>query len=308
MYVNSGEEGRIAAVSSETGSELNAPLSRSRPGPALVAFYEGKTAAIIQRYGPGPRVHYHTGILDTGPQTGASKAELRSRLLISQERMLEYAAEFWRIRDIPFRKVLDVGCGLGGGAIFWAEKFGANVTAVTIAPSHLDLVSAYARKAGVSSQIEPLLCDASAVPGEALYDAAIAIDSSSSFERRPWFRALQRLLRGDGHVLIFDCFLGRAEYEEPFNRHWCARIGTIEEYVNAAAEAGFRLKQIEDLSSRAYHFWSTSIALMREEAAEEERDHSGSTALKESLRIHSLVQKAIAEGGLKHVLMSFVRE
>src|SRR5262249_18374516 len=157
---------------------------------SLVAFYEGKTAAIISQYGPGPRVHYHTGILGAGPRTGASTEELRSHLQISQERLLEYASEFWRIKSIPFREVLDVGCGLGGGAIFWAQRYACEVTAVTIAPSHIDLIAAYAKQAGVGPLIRPLLCDAAAVPGKALYDAAVAIDSSSSFERRPWFRAL----------------------------------------------------------------------------------------------------------------------
>lgn len=291
----------------ENSSNLYTEPSYSQPGQGLVAFYEGKTAAIVDRYGPGPRVHYHTGILDSGPRSGASKEELRAHLVISQERMLEYATESWRIREIPFRSILDVGCGLGGGAIFWAEKFGAKVTAVTIAPAHIDLVSGYAQKAGVRSLIQPLLCDAAAVPGEALYDAAVAVDSSSSFARRPWFRALHRLLRRGGHVFIFDCFLGRAEYQDPFNRHWCARIGSLEEYVSAATEAGFRLKQIEDVSVLAYHFWSTTIALMREEMAEAGRNHSGLVSSEESLIVHSLVQKAIVDGGLKHLLISFVR-
>ena len=291
-----------------TGAKLDWRLLSSGPTEALVAFYEGKTEAIIRRYGPGPRVHYHTGILDAGPRTGASREELRSRLRISQDQLLEYASDLWRIRSIPFREVLDVGCGLGGGAIFWAQKFSANVTAVTIAPSHIDLVAAYAKQAGVSSLIHPVLCDAAGVPGKALYDAAVAIDSSSSFERRPWFQALHRLLREDGHVFIFDCFLGRAEYEEPFNHHWCARIGSIEEYLHAAEEVGFRLKQAEDISSGASHFWSTTVALMREEAAESGRRCSELIGLEESFKIHSVVQKALADGGLRHILMSFVRQ
>jgi tocopherol O-methyltransferase len=294
-------------VSRLTSTELDESLSPQGATKSLVAFYESKTAAIISQYGPGPRVHYHTGILDVGPRIGASKEELRSRLLISQEHLLEYASECWRIKSMSFREILDVGCGLGGGAIFWAQKFGCEVTAVTIAPSHIDLVAAYAKQAGVGPLIRPLLCDAAAVPGKARYDAAVAIDSSSSFERRPWFRALHRLLRGGGHVFIFDCFLGRTEYEEPFNRHWCAQIGSVEEYLIAAQESGFRLKQIEDVSARASHFWSTTLALINEKAKQSRRNRSECGDLEESLRVHSLVRAALADGGLKHVLMSFVR-
>src|SRR5689334_6011189 len=99
----------------------------------VVAYYEGKTQAILHRYGPGPRVHYHTGLADDIPGACASSRELRTHLLISQEQMLWYAAELWDAETRLRGKVLDVGCGLGGGAIFWAEEFGAQVTAATIA-------------------------------------------------------------------------------------------------------------------------------------------------------------------------------
>lgn len=234
----------------------------------LVAYYERKTQGILQRYGPGPRVHYHTGFVDKPRCPGTSRKERHYELVAAQERMLYYAAEAWQLRRVPFRDVLDVGCGLGGGAIFWAQEFGARVTAVTIDPSHVDLVTKFATQAGVESLVSPLLCDALAVPGESCFDAAVAIDSLSSFPRPPWFRRLATLLRPGGHVFVYDCFLGRQEYEESFNRHWCAQIGTINEYLAAARKTRFRLKMIEDVSSRALHFWTTTLALMRAEAQE----------------------------------------
>src|SRR5579859_3681089 len=110
----------------------------------LVAYYEGKTRDISERYGPGPRVHYHTGLIDEPPPPGASAEVLRQRLVDAQERMLRYAAGVWHAPSNLCGDVLDVGCGLGGGAIFWAQEFGATVTAVTIAPSHLELVAKFA--------------------------------------------------------------------------------------------------------------------------------------------------------------------
>jgi SAM-dependent methyltransferase len=156
---------------------------------------------------------------------------IRAKLVAAQEEMLSYAASAWQLQSIPFRDVLDVGCGLGGGAILWAQGFGARVTAITIAPSHVGFVAKFSLQAGVESLVTPLLCDALTVPGEHCYDAVIAIDSSSSFPRRPWFDRLATLLRPGGHVFIFDCFLGCDEYADPFNRHWYAQIGTLEEYL-----------------------------------------------------------------------------
>jgi methyltransferase family protein len=158
-----------------------------------VAFYERKTQEILKRYGPGPRVHYHTGLVDQPPSIGASSEELRRDLVGAQERTLEYAAEVWEAASSLCGDVLDVGCGLGGGAIFWAQKFGANVTAVTIAPSHIRLVEGFAAQARVASRVQAVCCDVLTMEGEGCFDAAVAIDSSDSIPRRPWFRRLEGL-------------------------------------------------------------------------------------------------------------------
>jgi tocopherol O-methyltransferase len=272
----------------------------------LVAHYEHKTQAILQRYGPGPRVHYHTGFVDD-PKPLANAANLRLQLVESQERMLKYASDCWQLRRDEFRELLDVGCGLGGSAIFWAQEFGAHVTAMTVAPSHVALVAEFARQAGAESRVIPLLCEAAAVPGEECFDAAIAIESSSLFPRWPWFRSLKRVLRPEGRVFISDCFLGSSTYEEPFNRHWCGQIGTVEEYLNAAQESDFELETIEDVSPRAVTFWATTLALIRAEASEANPDPSRLRLIHESLEVHDVMRRGLLDGGLRHAFLSFVR-
>jgi tocopherol O-methyltransferase len=273
----------------------------------LVAYYERKTQVILQRYGPGPRVHYHTGLVDEPASSGAPAKALRQELVAAQERMLYYAADVWRVRSSRYEDVLDVGCGLGGGSIFWVQEFGAHVTAVTIAPSHIDWVTRFATQAGVESRVRPLLCDALRVPGENCFDAAVAVDSSSSFPRQAWFQRLASLLRPGGHVFITDCFLDCSEYEEPFNRHWCAQIGTITEYIVAARQAGLREELVEDISHRTEHFWAMTTALMQAEAREKGLSPSEVTKLEASLRVHAMVRRGLAEGGLRYALLSFAK-
>ena len=269
-------------------------------------FYNQKTQTVLRRYGPGPRVHYRTGFVDE-PLAPTTIAALRKQIVASQERVLTHAADFWQLRRLPFRDVLDAGCGLGGAAIFWAQEFGARVTAATIAPIHVDLVARLAAQAGVGSLVRPLLSDVSAVPGENCYDAAVALDSSDTFPRASWFRRLATLLRPGGRVFIYDCFLERPEYAEPIDRHWCSQIGTLKEYVAAATEAGFRHELFEDVSHLTRHFWTLTIALAEAEARENLLTPYERARHEESLRVHALMRQGLTEGGLRYALLSFAK-
>ena len=273
----------------------------------LIAFYESKTQAILRRYGPGPRVHYHTGLAEDEYIGEADASRLRAVLVQSQENLLHHAAKVWRFESLRDREVLDVGCGLGGGALFLAQEFGARVTALTIVPSHAKLVQGFAALAGVSGLVTPIVGDASEVPGENRFDAAIAIDSSSSFPRAPWFRRLAKVLRPGGRVLIADCFLEDPEYREPFDSHWCAQIGTLSEYLDAAHSAGFRQESIEDLSQQAKNFWSLSLSLMRAEMESRAPDASSNGRLEDSRRMHALVREGLANGELRYELLHFAK-
>lgn len=272
----------------------------------VTALYERKTDAIIERYGPGPKVHYHTGLADEPAPCGRIDA-LHAYLVETQERMLRDAANVWNIENVAFRDVLDVGCGLGGPAIFWAQSYGARVTAITIAPSHVPIVARFAEQAGLVSLIQPLLCDASAVPGEHCYDAAVALESAILFPRRPWFQRLAQVLRPGGHVFIFDCFLERLEFATPFNRYWCAQIGTLDEYYTAARDAGFRLETVEDVSKHAAPFWSATSALIRIEAQAKAISTAEAAKVEESARVHTLMRRGLLGGGLRELLLSFVK-
>jgi len=84
----------------------------------VISYFERKTRSILNRYGPGPLVHYHTGLIDVPPSLNASIPDLRRQLGAAQERTLRHAAMVWRASRGLAGEVLDVGCGLGGVQFF----------------------------------------------------------------------------------------------------------------------------------------------------------------------------------------------
>jgi cyclopropane fatty-acyl-phospholipid synthase-like methyltransferase len=54
----------------------------------------------------------------------------------------------------PDRRVLDVGCSLGGFAIWCAERFGCQVTGITICDEHVEIATENAAQAGVADRCE----------------------------------------------------------------------------------------------------------------------------------------------------------
>jgi cyclopropane fatty-acyl-phospholipid synthase-like methyltransferase len=268
----------------------------------IAAFYDAKTEDILRRYGPGPRVHYHTGLVDDMPPPGLPADALKLLIHESQEVLLR---ELSLTAGMPSGdcEVLDVGCGLGGGALYWASMHRAHVTAVTIAPSHVPWVKRFASVAGVGDRVTALLCDALEVTGEERFDLVLAVESSCYLPRREWFHQVYSLLKPGGLVVIADCFLGRPELAGPFDRYWHTRIGTVEEYFRAAAAEGLELELHQDISSRAVNFWTLTLDLLARERDLARRSGNGFVGRTESQLEHLRLQQGLLDGGLRYGVM-----
>jgi len=238
-------------------------------------WYADKTEWLLSKYGPGPRVHFHTGLIPVGTQPGATADAIRRQLVASQEAMLERAARVWRAPETMTGAVVDIGCGLGGSALFFAERFGARVTAVSPVERHLGIVERFATEAGVGERVSTLCADAHEIPGAARFEAAYAIGASNYFDRPRWFAALAGLLAPRAIVGIEDTFAVDPELAAKFDAYWLSRIGTVTEYVAAAQAAGFHLVEAADVTAESAGFYDLSVAHSRALLREETFDASG---------------------------------
>ena len=278
------------------------PRGRRSPVGVIVDWYDQKTDFLLEKYGPGPRVHYHTGWAPADITPAPTRSGLREQLVHSQEQMLWQAAHAWDARNRLCGDVLDVGCGLGGTALFFAAEFGATVTALSPVPRHLALVSEFARQAGVADRVSTSLGDAHEIDGPARYDAVVSFGATTYFDRAVYFDRLARAVRPGGCVFIEDTFLGRDELAAPFHDYWTSNIGWQDEYERAARTAGFETLEARDVSAQAAGFWRLSVEYTRHLTREKSRP-----AQRSSIEWQSAIYDAYLDGGLRNLFLSFRR-
>jgi tocopherol O-methyltransferase len=229
---------------------------------AVTRYYSKKTADILYKYGPGPRVHFHVGLFDDGVDlsTTVSQHVIKQRIVAAQEGMLDLAAQLWGVAGSQPLSLLDIGCGLGGGSIYWAQRLGASVTSLTNVSEHLSLVREFAAEAGVAANITPYLADVHALPDYRRYDAAVAVESSGYMNRERLFSVIASALRPGGWFGIEEHFLRRREWAGFIDAYYKTRLGTLAEYTSAARAAGFAVERDDDVTDRVTEFWVQSMA------------------------------------------------
>ncbi|MEU9178365.1 methyltransferase domain-containing protein [Streptomyces sp. NPDC048550] len=225
-------------------------------------YYSRKTVEILHKYGPGPRVHFHMGLFVPGatPNTTVAQRVLKRRVVESQEAIVEHAARSWGAYSNPPGSVLDIGCGVGGGSLYWAQEHGATVTGLTVAADHIPVIEDFARQAGVGDRVTPLLADVHAFTADRKYDAAYANESSGYMDRERLFQVVAESLKPGGWFGIQEHFICRPEWTEFIDGYYKTRLGTLTEYLAAAEAAGFELEQDEDVTDRVAEFWVQSMA------------------------------------------------
>jgi cyclopropane-fatty-acyl-phospholipid synthase len=165
----------------------------------------------------------------------AKKRHLAAKLLIS-----------------PGRRVLDIGCGWGGLALYLAELCGARVTGITLSERQHALARVRAAEKGLSERVEFRLQDYRDVPET--FDRIVSV---GMFEHvgvgyyDAFFRRCRALLDDNGVMLLHS--IGRSEGPNVTNP-WIAKyifpggyIPALSEVLPAVERAGLLVTDIEIL-------------------------------------------------------------
>jgi cyclopropane-fatty-acyl-phospholipid synthase len=108
-----------------------------------------------------------------------------------------------KLRIEPGMRVLDIGCGWGGMAIYLAETLGAHVTGVTLSREQRDLAAARAQERGLDGRIDFRLMDYRET--NETFDRIVSVgmfEHVGAPHYREFFTKICGLLRDDGLALI----------------------------------------------------------------------------------------------------------
>ncbi len=267
-------------------------------------YYSKKTADILYKYGPGPRIHFHLGMFGLGetPNTTVAQSVIQRRIIDSQEAVLDHAARSWRVGDNPPDSLLDIGCGVGGGSLYWAQNYGATVTALTVAAEHVPIVASLAKRAGVTDKVVPVLGDIHDLRPTQRFEGAVAIESTGYMDRERLFVVAAQALTPGGWFGIQEHFLCRPEWTTFVDDYYKTRLGTLTDYIRAAQAAGFELEQDDDITDRVKEFWVQSMAWTTAELDKVERATSPSPIDRQRLHDSALTHAKLFRIWRDHAL------
>jgi len=201
-------------------------------------------------------VHIHHGYWITGAETKEEAQEQLIEQLICRAKIHKGA------------RILDVGCGLGGTAIYLYKSLSAHVMGITISPVQIEIGTELANRCGANVRL--LLMDAETLEMDDQFDFAWSVEAVSHLSRkRDCFLAMARLLKSGGKLVIADWFKSdtategqEREFLKPIERAMLVpKLESSQLYASYIDDAGLDVISFEDLSSNVSKTWDVAIAL-----------------------------------------------
>lgn len=206
-------------------------------------------------------MHIHHGFWKTGTE---SKEK-------AQEQLIDEVIRRGRLEKGC--SVLDVGCGIGGTAVYLAKKLDADVTGITLAPKQVEMAREIASSRGVDARF--LVMDGERITLDEQFDVVCTIEVISHYyDKKRFFEQASTLLKRGGKVAMAVWLkaehLTRAmeeEYIHPIERGMLLPyLCTMHDYLSFLHEHGFRLLSAEDVTPRVAKTWDLCLDIIKKPA------------------------------------------
>jgi cyclopropane-fatty-acyl-phospholipid synthase len=176
------------------------------------------------------------------PDLTLDEAQLAKKRLIAAKMLIR-----------PGARVLDIGCGWGGMALYLARVAGAEVTGITLSQEQLRVATERAAAAGLADRVRFRLQDYREVTET--FDNIVSVGMFEHVGLRQYptfFRTVRRLLEPDGVMLLHSMAQPTpAPYNQPFIEKYIfpgGYIPALSEVLPAVEKAGLLVRDVEILS------------------------------------------------------------
>ena len=157
--------------------------------------------------------------------------------------------------DVKGKRILDIGCGLGGPAFYLAGKYGAHVTGIDLERHLVERARRRASESGLEHQVEFLTVE----PGpldfpDNSFDVVFTSGSLTQTEDKPGILGECRRVLSPGGVLTSYEWLSHQQVLSADMLYFFEMEGltyhlvTLEEFGRLLANAGFERIELEDSS------------------------------------------------------------
>lgn len=208
--------------------------------------------------------HVHHGFWDAGERPDAGGADRHAATDRLVRELIDYAG-------VPAGSgVLDVGCGIGGPALYLARSLGCSVTGVTLSALQVARAREKAQASGLAGRLRFEQSDAleTGLPDDS-FDVVWALESVMHFpDRAAFFAEALRLLRPGGTLAVGtwavrDGELAAQERElvaQVLKHQVMPSLSSLEEHARLAAAAGFAEVSFVDWSANVANSWDPRFA------------------------------------------------
>jgi phosphoethanolamine N-methyltransferase len=148
--------------------------------------------------------------------------------------------------DMQGKRVLDIGCGLGGPAFFLARNYGANVVGTDLEPQLIEVAKRRAKKHGLEAKTKFHVVEAGPLgfPDES-FDFVVSSGAFTQISNKlEMFKEVLRVLKPGGVFSCYDWMKRDGDYSEDM-LYWFKLEGltyamaTPEQHDEILGEAGF---------------------------------------------------------------------
>ena len=174
----------------------------------------------------------------------------------------------------PGARVLDIGCGWGGMALYLARVCGAEVTGITLSQEQLRVAAGRAAALGLSDRVRFELRDYREMEGQ--FDNIVSVGMFEHVGQRQFpafFETARRLMAPDGTMLLHA--IGQPtppRYNQPFIEKYIfpgGHIPALSEVLPPMERSGLILRDVEILTlhyAKTLHEWRRRFHAARDEA------------------------------------------